>query len=188
MVNGEYEALIGKVGAFVDATSARRAADMQCRKGCDSCCHAWLTVNAVEAANVRIGLAALSAHERAELHARGEREQMRERAGEAPRCAMLGEDGSCAIYAHRPLVCRTQGHALRYPADVVPLAAVRARVAGGEVTWCPLNYTDASPQSADVLDADRVDQLLAVVNLRFVQGDRERALSRASLSELASER
>lgn len=183
-MNGEYEALIMKVGAFVDTTGARRAADMQCRKGCDSCCHAWLTVAAVEGANVRAGLALLSPEQRQAVRERGEREQL----GQAePRCAMLEADGSCAVYAHRPLVCRTQGHALRYPHDVVPVEAVRARATSGDVTWCPLNYTTASPRAEDVLDADRVDQLLAVVNLRFVDGDKERALEREALSAIAAE-
>ena len=36
---------------------------------------------------------------------------------------MLELDGRCAVYAHRPLVCRTQGYALRYPAGFMPEAA-----------------------------------------------------------------
>lgn len=186
-MNGEYEALVSKVSAFVDATSERRANDLHCRKGCDACCHAWLTVTEVEAANVRAGLSALSTEQRQHVRARGQRELTREQLShEAPRCAMLEDDGSCAIYAHRPLVCRTQGHALRYPPNVVPLAAVRAHAKAGEVTWCPLNYTNAAPQSADVLDAQLVDQLLGVVNLRFVQDDKQRALLREALSALAA--
>ena len=163
---------------------------MRCQKGCDACCHAWLTVGPVEADAIRAGLAQLSPGQRAAVRARGELQLAREGAADPadarPRCAMLHDDGSCAIYAHRPLVCRTQGHALRYPAGFIPEESVRSRSARGEVTWCPLNYQLAPPQAADVLDAERVDQILALVTLREVDGDRDRAMTRESVGALAA--
>lgn len=185
-MNAEYQALVAKVGQFVDETGARRRADMRCRKGCDACCHAWLTVGPVEAETIRSGLQQLSEPQRIAVRERGERELGREQAGGEPRCAMLEPDGSCAIYDQRPLVCRTQGHALRYPPDFIPVESVRTSSARGEVTWCPLNYTGEPPQAEDVLDAERVDQILALVTLRQVQGDREQALVRVAVSALAA--
>lgn len=183
----EYDALVAKVSAFVAAAETRRRAALQCHKGCASCCHAWLTVSAVEASAIRGALARLSTDERAQIRARGEAELQREQEGEHnARCAMLNDDDSCAIYEGRPLVCRTQGHALRYASDVVPEAMVRARVQGGALTWCSLNYREDPPRAPDVLDAERVDQLLSLVNLRYVGGDRARALQRFALSALAS--
>lgn len=187
-MSAEYRALVEKVDGFVASTTSRRSASLRCGRGCEACCHAWLSVGPVEADAVRAGLASLPEPARARVRARGLRERERERApgeGEA-RCALLEEDGSCAIYAQRPLVCRSQGQALRYPEGFVPEAALRMRVAGGAVTWCPLNYTDAEPRAEDVLDAERVDQILAVVTRRHV-AHAEEALVRVALSDLAAE-
>lgn len=185
-MSAEYEALVHKVDAFVSATAERRADALHCQKGCDACCHAWLSVGPVEAERVRLGLAQLDPEARARVRGRGHGERAREQAAETPsRCAMLEDDGSCVIYAYRPLVCRSQGHALRYPAGFVSEQAVRARSAQGDVTWCPLNYTERGPEREDVLDAERVDQILAVVTQRHVVRP-EDALRRASLSDLAA--
>jgi hypothetical protein len=37
------------------------------------------------------------------------------------------------------------------------------------MTHCPLNFTEHPPQARAVLDAERVDQILALVNLRYAQ-------------------
>ena len=164
----EYQALVTKVEAFARDVAQRQPDALTCHAGCASCCAVSLTVSPLEAASIRTGLQKLAPKVRAELSKRGREALERAERGESPaRCAMLDDDGRCAIYEHRPMVCRTQGHALRYPAGFVPAAAVRKRVAGGEVVHCPLNYQDVSPSPADVLDAERVDQILAVVALRF---------------------
>ncbi|HEX6241083.1 MAG TPA: YkgJ family cysteine cluster protein [Polyangiales bacterium] len=191
MAGEEYRALVAKVESFVAAVGARRASDLACKRGCDGCCHAWLSVSAVEAEAVRAGLAALPAEARQRVRARGVHELAREHEGPEhdrgpPRCALLEDDGSCAVYAARPLVCRTQGHALRYPPDFIPAEAVQLRTKAGDVTWCPLNYREAAPRAEDVLDAERVDQILALVGQRRA-ASAEAALERTSLSRLAAE-
>ena len=184
----EYRALVAKVEAFTTAAASRRSADMACRRGCDGCCHAWLTVSPVEAAEIEALIPKLDPAHRAALVARGKAELAREAGHESPaRCAMLEADGSCAIYEARPLVCRTQGHALRYPSGLIPAQAVVARSTGGDVTHCPLNFRALPPQPEDVLDAERVDQILAVVNHRFAQARGESAEQRFALSTLAAE-
>lgn len=181
-MSAEYEALLAKVETFVAATSARRRADLRCQKGCEACCHVSLSVGPVEADAVRAGLRLLPAEVRERVRRRGERDDM----NREPRCVFLDDDGSCAIYEQRPLVCRSQGQALRYPAGFVPEEAIRMRTRAGDVTWCPLNYTEAEPRGEDVLDAERVDQILALVTRRHVSSP-EDALSRTSLRELAVE-
>jgi Fe-S-cluster containining protein len=183
----EYRALVAKVEGFTSAAFERRRADMACRSGCDACCHAWLTVSPVETHQVREAIGALPAATRVELAARGRLELAREAAGESARCAMLAADGRCDVYEARPLVCRTQGHALRYPSGFVPVEAVRAKSAAGEVTHCPLNFVARAPEPADVLDAERVDQILALVNHRFAHARGLDGAQRTSLSELAAE-
>lgn len=187
-MNGEYRALLQKVEAFTLATEARRASEFACSPGCAACCESWLTVSAVEAAEVRAMLAALSPEQRAEVRARGRRELAREAAGEqAERCAMLEEDGRCSVYEGRPLVCRTQGHALRYPAGFIPAEAIMRRLPHGEVTWCPLNYERGKPQAEDILDAERVDQLLSLVARRHASASGIALDHRLALSALAAE-
>ncbi len=167
----EYHALVAKVGAFTDAVAHRRAEDLACRRGCDACCKVELTVSPVEAASIRRHLAALPAEVRASLPKRA--------LGDG--CAMLDASSTCTIYDARPLVCRTQGHALRY----APGSLVRAH-GGDDVTWCELNYTARAPAGEDVLDAERVDTMLAVVSRRFAERRGEDPLGRVALRVLAA--
>jgi hypothetical protein len=142
----------------------------------------------VEAAEIEALIPGLDSAHRAVLAVRGKAELAREAHRESPhRCAMLEADGSCAIYEARPLVCRTQGHALRYPNGLIPAQAVVAKSARGEVTHCLLNFQARPPQPEDVLDAERVDQILAVVNHRFSQARGESPERRFALSALAAE-
>ena len=59
-----------------------------------------------------------------------------------------------------------------------------ARGRGGRdaLTWCPLNFRDEPPRAEDVLDAERVDAMLALSN-REAGGDPERRTSLDSLAE-----
>jgi hypothetical protein len=97
MANEEYQALVLKVEGFLDAVAGRRASDLACKRGCDACCHTWLTLSAVEAEPVEAALSALAAASRERVRARGRRELARaEQAASGapgdtapPRCAML---------------------------------------------------------------------------------------------------
>jgi uncharacterized protein len=187
-MTSEYRALVAKVEQFTEATFARRRSDFSCSAGCAGCCHTWLGVSAVEAAEVRAALAALPAERRDHVRQRGLRELQRERDAQGePRCALLGEDDRCDVYQSRPLVCRTQGHALRYPAGFIPAAAISRHAANGDLTWCPLNYHAAEPKREDVLDAERVDQILAVVAARHALAHGMHGEARFRLSALAAE-
>jgi uncharacterized protein len=166
-----HRALVEKVDAFSAGVHARRAASMACRPGCSACCQVELTVCDVEAAQVREGLRALDVVARDSLRARLDPAEDEPAENGGP-CVMLGDDGRCAIYAARPLVCRTQGLPLRYPRDTVPVDAVmgRARGTGDPLTWCPLNFHDGPPEPVDVLDAERVDAMIAVSNRAYLGG------------------
>jgi uncharacterized protein len=187
-VNREYEALVDKVSAFSEPVFERTRADMACKRGCDSCCHVWLSVNQREAAQLRSALEALAPDARARVAERGRRELAREAQPDAAaaRCAMLEPDGSCAVYEQRPLVCRTQGFALRYPVGFIPAAAVRARTATGEVTHCSLNFVERAPPADAVLDAERVDAILSIVSQRFSSEHQLDPDVRHALSRLAA--
>jgi hypothetical protein len=191
----EYLALRRKIDAFSDGVVSRRGADLQCRAGCASCCHVELSVSAVEAAAIRAYFAALPAGPKRALRAALRRRPAASSgAGDPPRCAMLLEDDRCAIYAARPLVCRSQGLPLLYPAEAVPEAARRGLGADGRaLSICPLNFVDAKnpPGSADVLDAERVDVLLSLINRRAgdaaAASKEEACRIRYGLADLAQE-
>lgn len=186
-MNDEYRALVHKVATFCETLSDRLREHMACGPGCSSCCHAWLSLSAVEAAELTRAIAALPEPERQALAQRGRHELEREQRGEPdPRCALLDDDGRCAVYAHRPLVCRTQGLALRYPRDVIPVSALRARLVDGDVTSCPLNFTQGIPTAQDVLDAERVDQLLGLVNMRYCAASGDDPSARRAISAIAA--
>lgn len=164
----EYDALVAKIDLFTAAASARCRDDLQCRRGCAACCHVELSVSLVEADAIRRHLSGLPADVREALRLKAADVHP---AAASPRCAMLGADSSCAVYAARPIICRTQGLPLRYPDQ--------------PTNWCPLNFTSRAPAAADTLDAGRVDQLLAVVNRRHADRSSQDPLLRVSLRVLA---
>ncbi len=163
----EYQALIDKVDAFAARVDAAQGRWLRCGAGCDGCCRLRRSAWAVEIDRLRAYIADLPAERRAELAAR--RADPAVQAGE--RCVMLDADGRCAVYAARPLICRTHGPAVRLP--------------GGELTWCGLNFEGLTPDAvaeavpADgVLDLELVNRMLALINARFVAarpGTAERA-------------
>lgn len=178
-----YAALLAKADAFVAGVEARREADIACAAGCSGCCQVQLTVSPVEAQAIREHLAAQPAALRAELRDRAT--ELTE-TSDSP-CVMQDTKGRCAIYGARPLVCRTQGMALAYPSGFVALEAVMA--SGGEhvgITWCPLNYTLAAPRGQDVLDAQTLDRMLAILNERRGAETGERSTLRVLLSVLCA--
>ncbi|MEO0326216.1 MAG: YkgJ family cysteine cluster protein [Myxococcota bacterium] len=187
------DALRGTLGALrrrVDDffAAAERAGGLVCRRGCDACCRVGLTVGPLEADALRSALAALPPPTRAELAARSADAEVR--AGQ--RCVFLGESGECTVYDDRPLVCRSQGLALSYALEAqadlpdVPLAALRGRAGEKGVVACPLNYGEGLPGGEYVLDADRVDEILAQLQLAWARLRALPPLRRVALRELAA--
>ncbi len=162
-----YATLVSKVDAFF-AAATRRGADLACGAGCTACCQVELTVSPVEAEVVAQALARRGSWEPAEEG-----------------CALLEAGGRCAIYAARPLVCRSQGLPLAYPPGTIGADAICGRAGATELTWCPLNFRKTPPAGADVFDAGRADEALAFVNRVFcAERDRD-PLDRIPLRLLA---
>lgn len=191
-----YRALRRRVDEH-EAAAVARGADLRCGAGCEACCHVSLSVSPLEAAELEAALRALDDVAFAELVGRLEESVNSDRSrvddGSAHgdddhdddlRCVMLGDDGRCAVYAARPLVCRSQGLPLAYPSDLVPIEAVRARAGDKALVWCPLNFTTRPPTGPDLLDAGRLDEALALLNRAFVaDGD---PLRRIDLRDLVA--
>jgi hypothetical protein len=143
-----YRELAAKVDAFFARVAARHPDDLRCAAGCDACCRQRLTVTTIEADAIAALIAALGDEARRRLGEIARRED---------RCAALDDAGRCAIYAARPLVCRSHG---------VP---IRTRNERGlpVVDACRLNFTARGPAAADpdcVLDQTTLSATLAMID------------------------
>lgn len=154
--------------AFFAKVHARHRADMACAPGCDACCRVRPTVTPVEADAVRAHLATLPALERARLAARASEPR-------DDRCAALDDDGRCAVYAARPLVCRSHGVPVRLrDARSLPL-----------VSSCEKNFVARGPAAADadcILDQETLSTVLAAVDAAYA---REQGLPPGRREDLA---
>jgi len=155
----DYDRLVEKVDSLSAVLTVRLRDELACAPGCASCCHVELTVAAVEADAIRRELDRLP---------EAARRAIAERADEPPtpggRCVMLDDASLCSIFPSRPLVCRTQGLPLLYPADFVPADAILVSTPRGAITACPLNFRTRTPSLEDAVDAARVDAMLALVD------------------------
>lgn len=148
MTRDRYHLLTAKVDGFFARVEARHGDQMQCGSGCADCCHTRLTVTAVEAAAIEDHVAAMAPAARAELAALAERPVD----PATIRCAALGDDDRCRIYAARPIVCRSHGAPIKL---------------GASVTACHRNFTARGPAAADpdcVLDQTTLSALVLAVN------------------------
>jgi Fe-S-cluster containining protein len=166
----KYRELAAKVDAFFARVEARHAADLRCAVGCDRCCHARLTVTAVEADVIVELIADLDAASRARLHALASRPV-------SPRCAALDDDGRCSIYAARPIVCRSHG---------VP---IRLRAPGSlpVIQACELNFTAHGPAAADadcVLDQATLSATLLAIDRAHAEATEREPGERYDLAEV----
>jgi hypothetical protein len=138
--------LVAKVDAFFARVEARHGSDMQCGTGCSDCCHTRLSITGVEADAIRAELQAWPAERRAAL--------ARAAAAAPPdRCAALDAAGRCAIYAARPLVCRSHGVPVRLSARSLPV-----------IEACFRNFTHTTPDADCVLDQATLSATLLAVD------------------------
>jgi Fe-S-cluster containining protein len=121
---------------------------IQCRKGCNDCCHHLFQITELEAAYISRAVKELPPEDRARLKARA-REYLNDRAallakadvpeawGRLPppgtrlACPAL-EDGACRIYSHRPLICQKYGIPLHNPRKPDQLFACELNFQPGE--------------------------------------------------------
>lgn len=169
-----YIALLLKVERFSSEVVEANRGSLACRPGCDACCGRVFTIFAVEAANVRLGFSLLpdGVKDRIAIRARA----LSASGGPCP----LLEDGRCAVYEHRPVICRTHG---------LPLTSELITVEGRKVvTLCDRNFPELDDLSAIpsrfVLDLDRLNSALAAINMLFMKEPPGCAEPRVWLHEL----
>ncbi len=128
-----------RVDAHFEGAATRAGPAMRCASGCETCCHVDLSVFEVEADAIREALTDLPGDVRARVRTQADRRD---------RCAMLVE-GRCAVYAQRPLICRSHGLAVQTD--------------DGDIEHCPLNFTQARPDPAGVLRLAAINEPLSVM-------------------------
>lgn len=128
-----YEALVNQVGEVFNKVSSEFPQEVKCKPSCDDCCHALFDLTFVEALYIKgkfdehfTGKARHEITERANLAdrtlAKLKKEAFkRHEAGETDeaiidevskmrvRCPLLGDEGTCQMYAFRPIACRVYG-------------------------------------------------------------------------------
>lgn len=155
----KYRCLLQRVDGWFAHCAEKEPAAIQCRSGCSECCRGLFDITLLDAyclksgfdqlepairasvlAKVRnrlVGLRILwpDFHEPYILNYRPEEEWelLMPEDDETP-CSLLGENGKCLVYDHRPMTCRLHG---------LPLVDLSGEVLFDE--WCTLNFTGTDP-------------------------------------------
>ncbi|MEO8033638.1 MAG: YkgJ family cysteine cluster protein [Acidobacteriota bacterium] len=153
MADDRYKRVLERADEFFGSVMASQPQNLRCGRGCSLCCHGLFEIGSVDVALIAEGLERLHPQRRKMIIRRSqeivesskhpnirecspiEKERFFDRTATTA-CPNLDETGSCMIYEHRPLICRTFGLPLRE--DVKML---------GEV--CELNFTAASEEEKE---------------------------------------
>lgn len=145
-----YQELRAKVDEFCGRIEAEFREQLACRKGCSDCCR-HLSLFWVEAVALALALEQLPESEAERIRAAA-----RSATPEGP-CPLLAE-GTCLLYAARPLICRTHGLPLLNDAQ-----------GGAAVDFCDLNFRELSSLPARALiNLTLLNTTLAGINHLFV--------------------
>jgi uncharacterized protein len=141
----KYLDLRREVDVRCQELSALHADHLACRAGCDQCC-------------MDFGLLPVEYHAIL-LEAGDALQHGRNDAGEGE-CPFL-TDHHCLIYAHRPIICRTQGLPLLFLNDEQ-----------WELSACELNFTRFDPEGfsfENTFPQDRFNSMLYLINQEFIR-------------------
>jgi Fe-S-cluster containining protein len=150
-----YQEFLVRINELSAALQAHYARHLACRTGCSSCCHHHLSVFTLEADAIAQAVTALPN----EMQQRVIEQAKQITGDESQPCPLLVDD-RCAIYAARPVICRTQGLPLLLETENGEL----------EVDFCPLNFT-AKNATDDLTEdklvlLDKINLQLAVLNVQ----------------------
>ena len=167
-----FQTLQENGSAFFDRAITEDPASFQCKKGCQRCCFVSFSIFTGEAAQIRDWFTSQEDSVKETLLEAWQKNRV------APHCVFLVE-GSCSVYAVRPLICRTQGLMLRTKSE---------EEGHFQASCCPLNYVGREALPSHVLDLDRLNVLASVSQKYYIsQTKSENSCSeeRVSLSQLA---
>lgn len=164
----DYSLLLAQVDSWYSTCQAAFPEDIRCGQGCSDCCRGLFDITLLDAVFIKTGFDRLPEDARRRAALKAERrlaglkgiwpelsppyllnhrpeeewEELMPDDDETP-CVLLGDDGRCLVYAHRPMTCRLHG---------LPLVDPDGEILHDE--WCTMNFTDRSPMELDRLRAD----------------------------------
>jgi len=160
----DYRALLETVDTWFNRCLESSGRRIQCRPGCSQCCRGLFDISLLDACFLRQGFDRLPEELRQSVlvKARARLTELQrlwpgfdtpyllnhlpdELWTEMPEddmtpCPLLGEDGRCLVYSHRPMTCRLHG-----------LPNIDCSGESFSDEWCTLNFTDADPLAMDEL-------------------------------------
>jgi Fe-S-cluster containining protein len=164
----QYSSLLSEVDKWFDRCLSKYPSEIMCVKGCCECCRSLFDITLVDAVFLKSGfdmlpdgvrnLVAAKAEERLGglrqlwpelsipylLNHRPEDEwkDLMPDDDETP-CVLLGDDGRCLVYEHRPMTCRLHG---------LPLVDPDGEILHDE--WCSMNFPEIDPMQIEELRED----------------------------------
>jgi Fe-S-cluster containining protein len=160
-----YRSLLGEVDAwFEQALRGAGPGEIACARGCSACCRGLFDITLLDAFLLQAACNRLPPGVRREVLARAEqrRNELRQRwpgfvgpyllnampdsewtempEDDLTPCPLLGEAGTCLVYASRPLTCRLHG---------LPNIDISGESFADE--WCTLNFTGSNPLAEPAL-------------------------------------
>ena len=182
-------ALFDKTSRWFDRAKAALLGDLPCSRGCSHCCVGVFPVTLLDRQEIQRGLRVLSSEERQDIVRRAV-EQTRLMEGDVPElahdwfidgwrdrdtdalveryrelpCPALGSDGTCGVYAFRPLACRSMGIPSEVDGLVYGACAVQTSVP-------VVRLSRSLRQEEDRLIDEEAQQLACLRNQRGVEGE-----------------
>lgn len=141
-----YEEFVGDLEEKCSRLWDIHSKNMQCRAGCSSCCQSF-KILPIEYYYIKEKI-------------QGKKIEINKGAAEKE-CVFL-VDNKCAIYEHRPMICRTHGY---------PLSRLNEEVEAYEISFCPLNFKQFNFEEFNVdnlFPEDEYNSKLFMLNKRFV--------------------
>lgn len=155
----EYGRLLAQVDAWFAGCLDRFPAAIACKAGCSDCCRGLFDITLLDACYLKKGFDALPLETKAKVmvkvrerllslknlwpeldhpyilntRAEDEWEMLMPEEDETP-CVLLGDDGRCLVYEHRPMTCRLNG---------LPLMDISGEPFHDD--WCTMNFRDMDP-------------------------------------------
>lgn len=161
MIIAEYGKLLQSVDHWFVRSAVAAGTAVQCGEGCSSCCRGLFDITLLDAYYLRRGFDGLenSIQEMVLSRVVTQRETLRSTWPEISLpyiinalsevtllqlmpeedptpCPLLGSDGRCLVYEHRPMTCRLHG---------IPLVDISGELFHDE--WCTHNFTKEDPLS-----------------------------------------
>lgn len=148
-----YDELCRQVDDQVKMIKKANLSQINCRKGCSSCCHNRLYLFKIEFDRLKKAYLRLSQPLKTLIKKEAD---LKWQQGTCP----LLVDGACSLYDIRPIICRTHGYPLQ--------SKVRTKNQS-QISVCELNFQGTrSYNDEDLIDVDEVGMILIGANREYV--------------------